>query len=149
MAPVYLLKRWQPEDKYLGCLVTPLLQLSDHNEVFGTQACVPPASSGSPRRQDEVQCEPIQNTRHAPLPARLEAGREAFRVNIRRHARAFLGIQSSSPYRIDEGLLGDLGPMTLDACRAFDSLLTAREHLKPPDHQLLKTQRGSTLDIRP
>lgn len=64
---------------------------------------------------------------------------DLLRKAVRRHARAFLGLPRTTPNRIIEGMLGDLGPLALGVCRTADELLDARTARKPPDYKLLKS----------
>lgn len=63
---------------------------------------------------------------------------DAFRVSIRKKTRAFLAIPPTTPNRIVEGLLGDLGPMAMGVSEATDSLLDSKKCRMLPDLRLLR-----------
>jgi hypothetical protein len=60
------------------------------------------------------------------------ADQDAFRVSIRPSFRGFLALPRSTPNRIVEGILGDLGPLAEGVGDACDVLEQARRGFKPP-----------------
>jgi len=125
--------------RYLGCAITPSLLLTDQvksigGKIFYLRGQLAPVLRGGKTRFNAS----LFRTLAFPLyrlafPLYDLAGRsdqESFRIAIRKQARAFLGVPQNCPNRIIEGILGDLGPMALDVCKACDSLLGSRNQFK-------------------
>jgi hypothetical protein len=132
--------------KYLGCQVSSSLELAAHTRttlskiVFLRGRLAPVLKRGRVRYNLSLFCAlvlPLYRQAYALYDCSSATDQDAFRRAIRKQARAFLALPPTTPNRLVEGMLGDLGPSALAVCRACDSLLESRNARRPPDRQLL------------
>lgn len=76
---------------------------------------------------------PLYHQAYALYGCSTTIDQDAFRRAIRQQARAFLAIPPTTPNRLVEGMLGDIGPTALAVGRACGS---RRVH-RPPDRLFL------------
>jgi hypothetical protein len=134
--------------KYLGFTVTPDLALSAHAKAvegkltFLRALLAPVLRRGRARFNVSLYrtlALPLYRLAFPLYDLAYSDDQDAFRVSIRKQARSFLAIPPTTPNRIVEGLLGDLGPMAMGVCEAADSLLDSRTSRSPPNFRLLRT----------